>query len=274
MTQLSQTVILITGASGGFGQELTKQLLAAGSRLILTDIDETVLRQRVSEIQQQVKTGEVLACFATDLSTSAGCETLYHQVKALDIPVEILINNAGIGLFGRMDEVPQDKWERLMQVNLLSPMRLSALFAADMITRRQGHIVNMSSLAGWSAINGMAHYAASKFGLRGFSEALYQELKDYNVKVTAVYPFFSRTPILESERFGTLAKQFQGFPEDLVTDPADVMRATIQGIIRNQLHVFPDKTAKTVHLLKRYFPQLLDWVNAGFGRRLKRGDSK
>ncbi|AUT02329.1 short-chain dehydrogenase [Nostoc sp. CENA543] len=274
MTQLSQTVILITGASGGFGQELTKQLLAAGSRLILTDIDETVLRQRVTEIQQQVKTGEVLACLAADLSTSAGCETLYHQVKTLNIPVEILINNAGIGLFGRMDEVPQDKWERLMQVNLLSPMRLSALFAADMITRRQGHIVNISSLAGWSAINGLAHYSASKFGLRGFSEGLYQELKDYNVKVTAVYPFFSRTPILESERFGTLAKQFQGFPEDLVTDPADVMRATIQGIICNQLHVFPDKTAKTVHLLKRYFPRLLDWVNAGFGRRLKSGDSK
>lgn len=274
MTQLSQAVILITGASGGFGQELTRQLLEAGSRLILTDIDETVLRQRVAEIQPQVKTGEVLACLAADLSTRAGCETLYHQVRALDIPVDILINNAGIGLFGRMDEVPSEKWELLMQVNLLSPMRLSALFAADMISRRRGHIVNISSLAGWVAFGGMAHYATSKFGLRGFSEGLFQEVKDYNVKVTAVYPFFSRTPILESERYGTLAQEFQGFPEDMVTDPADVMRATIQAIVRNQLHVFPDKTAKTVHLLKRYFPQLLDRINAGFGRRFKSGDSK
>ncbi|WP_414576003.1 SDR family NAD(P)-dependent oxidoreductase [Anabaena sp. CCY 9402-a] len=274
MTQLSQKVILITGASGGFGQQLTRQLLKAGSRLILTDINEAVLRGRVAEIQQEVKTGEILAYLNVDLATREGCETLYHQVKALDIPVDILINNAGIGLFGRMDEVPSEKWERLMQINLLTPMRLSSLFAADMIARQQGHIVNISSLAGWVGFGGMAHYAASKFGLRGFSEGLFNEVKDYNVKVTAVYPFFSRTPILESEQYGTLAKEFQGFPEDLVTDPADVMRETIQGIVRNQLHVFPDKTAQRIHLIKRYFPQLIDWINARFGRRLKSGDSQ
>ncbi|WP_066384086.1 MULTISPECIES: SDR family oxidoreductase [unclassified Anabaena] len=274
MTQLSQAVVLITGASGGFGQQLTRQLLEAGSRLILTDIDETLLRQRVAAIQQEVKTGEVLAYLTVDLANREGCESLYHQVKALDIPIDILINNAGIALFGRMDEIPTEKWERLIQINLLSPMRLSSLFVADMITRRQGHIVNISSLAGWIATAGLGHYSTSKFGLRGFSEGLFQEVKDYNVKVTVVYPFFSRTPILEVERYGTLAQEFQGLPENLVTDPADVMRATIQGIINNQLHVFPDRTAKTAHLLKRYFPQLLDWINAGFGRRLKNGDSK
>ncbi|MEA5564521.1 SDR family NAD(P)-dependent oxidoreductase [Anabaena sp. UHCC 0399] len=274
MTQLSKAVVLITGASGGFGLELTRQLLEAGSRLILTNTNETVLRERVAEIVQEVKTGEVLACLSADLVTREGCETLYRQVKALNIPVDILINNAGIGLFGRMDEIPSEKWERIIQVNLLAPMRLSALFAADMIARQQGHIVNISSLAGWTAFGGMAHYAASKFGLRGFSEGLFNEVKDYNVKVTAVYPFFSRTPILKSERYGTLAKEFQGFPEDLVTNPADVMRETIQGIVRNQLHVFPDKTAQRVHLLKRYFPQLLDWITARSGRRLKSGQSK
>ncbi|QLE54343.1 SDR family oxidoreductase [Nostoc sp. TCL26-01] len=265
MTHINKAVILITGASGGFGQELTKQLLAAGSRLILTDINEVVLRQRVAEIQSEVKTGEILACLAIDISHYQGCETLYHQVKALNLPIDILINNAGIGLFGRMDEIPPEKWEYLMQINLLTPMRLSALFAADMIARQKGHIVNISSLAGWCAIAGMAHYSASKFGLRGFSEGLFNELKDYNVKVTAVYPFFSRTPILQSERYGTLAKTFRGLPEHLVTDPADVMRATIQGIIRNQLHVFPDPTAQRLHLLKRYFPPLVDWINNRFG---------
>lgn len=274
MTQISQAVILITGASGGFGQELTRQLLAVNSRLILTSSNETVLRQRVAAIQQQITTGEVLACLAADLSTRAGCETLYHQVKALNIPIDILINNAGIGLYGRMDEVPYEKWERLMEINLLSPMRLSALFAKDMINRRQGHIVNISSLAGWIGIAGVAHYATSKFGLRGFSEGLFQELKDYNIKVTAVYPFFSRTPILKPESYGTLAQDFQGIPDNLATDPADVIRATIQGIVNNQLHVFPDRTAKLVHLIKRYFPQLLEWGNALFAKRFKDSKSK
>ncbi|BAY37020.1 putative dehydrogenase [Nostoc sp. NIES-2111] len=271
MTNLNKAVVLITGASGGFGQELTRQLLAAGSRLILTDINEAVLRERVAAIQSEVKTGEVLACLGSDLSHAQGCDTLYHQVKAFDTPIDILINNAGVGLFGRMDEIPPEKWEYLMQVNLLTPMRLSSLFVADMVERRQGHIVNISSLAGWCAIAGMAHYSASKFGLRGFSEGLFNEVKDYNVKVTAVYPFFSRTPILQSERFGTLAKTFAGLPEHLITDPADVMRATIQGIIKNQLHVFPDPTANRLHLLKRYFPPLVDWINSRMGRSMKNG---
>lgn len=273
MTQLNKAVVLITGASGGFGQELTRQLLEAGSRLILTDIDEAVLCKQLEAIQREVTTGEIIACLTVDLSTREGCEILYRQVKALDIPIDILINNAGIAVFGRMDEIPMEKWEYLMQLNLLTPMRLSALFAADMIARRQGHIVNIASLAGWFAVAGLAYYSASKFGLRGFSEGLFQDVKDYNVKVTAVYPFFSRTPILQSQRYGTLAKEFQGIPEHLITDPADVMRATIQGIIHNQLHVFPDRTAKSIHLFKRYFPQLLDWMSAGFGRRKKSGNN-
>lgn len=134
-------------------------------------------------------TGEVLACLSNDLSHNCGCEILYRQVKTLNIPIDILINNAGIAVFGRMDEIPLESGERLMQINLLTPIRLSALFAPDMIARQQGHIVNISSLAGWWALPGLTHYAASKFGLRGFSEGLFHEVKDYNVKVTAVYPF-------------------------------------------------------------------------------------
>ncbi len=264
MTKLNQAAVVITGATGGFGQELTRQLLQAGSRLILTDLDRATLDNLASKVSSEITTGEIIACIESDLSNREGCETLYHQVKALDIPIDILINNAGIGVFGRMDEVPTDKWEVLMQVNLLAPMRLSSLFVADMIDRRQGHIVNISSLAGWIAIAGMAHYSSSKFGLRGFSEGLFNEVKPYNIKVTAVYPFFSRTPILQSKRYGTLAQDSQGFPEHLATDPARVMAKTIKAIARNQLHVFPDKMANSIHLLKQYFPKLFDWMSDRF----------
>ncbi len=274
MTQLREAVVLITGAAGGFGQELTRQLLTAGSRLILTDQDEALLHQRVEVIQREVATGEVLACLAADLFSREACEALYHQVKTLGVPVDVLINNAGIAVVGRMDEVPPEKWERLMQVNLIAPMRLSALFAADMIARQTGHIVNISSVAGWSAPAGLTHYAASKFGLRGFSEGLFDEVKAYNVKVTAVYPFFSRTPILQSERYGRLAEEIQEIPDHLLTDPANVMRETIQGIVHDKLHVFPDAIAKNVHILKRYSPWLLDWISNKFTRRLKRGADK
>ena len=261
MTELNQAVVVLTGATGGFGQELTKQLLQAGSQLILSDINQAALDSFAAEIATEMTTGKILACIASNLATREGCTTLYDRIKALNIPVDILINNAGIGLFGRMDEVPADKWETLMQVNLITPMRLSTLFVADMIERRQGHIVNISSLAGWIAPGGMAHYSSSKFGLRGFSEGLFNEVKPYNVKVTAVYPFFSRTPILKSESFGSLAKDGAGFPEHLATDPAVVMAKTLKAIVRNRLHVFPDRIGNTIHLIKQYSPRLLDFIS-------------
>lgn len=269
MTQFNGAVVLLTGAAGGFGQELTRLLLAAGSRLILTDLDADHLQQQVKHIQTQVQTGEVMACLAADLSSREGCDRIYKQVKELNQPIDILINNAGIGLYGRMDEIPSDKWERLMQVNLLAPMRLSTLFMSDMIKRRQGHIVNISSLAGWTAPAGMAHYSASKFGLRGFSEGLAQEVARYNVKVTAVYPYFSRTPILQSERFGSLAKGMKGFPAEMATDPALVMAATLQGIAREQLHVFPDRMSRSSYVLLRYSPQFLNWISTLIKRRMQ-----
>lgn len=260
MTQLKDAVVLITGATGGFGQELTRQLLMAGSRLILTDLDAVMLEQQVTLMQQEISTGEVLACLVADLSTAEGCNQLYQQVQALNTPVDILINNAGIAVFGRMDEVPAEQWEQLMQINLLAPMRLSSLFVADMIARQSGHIVNLSSAAGWLATAGLTHYSTSKFGIRGFSEGLLAEVKPYNVKVTAVYPFFSRTPILQAKRYGTLAEEAEAIPDHLITDPAVVMRRTLQGIERNQLHVFPDRVAHSIHLLKRFAPWLLDWI--------------
>ena len=261
MTQLNQAVVVLTGATGGFGKELTKQLLQAGSQLILSDINQATLDGFASNIANEITTGKILACIASDLSNREGCKTLYDRVKALDIPIDILINNAGIAVYGRMDEVPPDKWETLMQVNLISPMRLSSLFVADMIDRRQGHIVNISSLAGWIAPGGMAHYSSSKFGLRGFSEGLFNEVKSYNVKVTAVYPFFSRTPILKSESFGTLAKDGAAFPENMATDPAVVMAKTLKAIVRNKLHVFPDRIGNIIHLIKKYSPTLFTLIS-------------
>ncbi|MCC0176333.1 SDR family oxidoreductase [Waterburya agarophytonicola K14] len=264
MTELNNAVTVITGAAGGFGRELTRQLLQAGSQVILSDLSQATLDDCAAAISSEITTGKIIACIESDLSSREGCQALCDRVKVLDTPVDILINNAGIGLFGRMDEVPVDKWERLMQVNLMTPMRLSSLFMAEMIERRQGHIVNISSLAGWVAPGGMAHYCSSKFGLRGFSEGLFNELKPYNVKVTAVYPFFSKTPILQSESFGTLAEMRKGSLEDIATDPAKVMETTIKAIEKNKLHVFPDRMANSIYLLKQYLPKLYDLMSDRF----------
>jgi len=267
MTQLHNAVIVLTGAAGGFGQQFTRQLLKTGSKLILTDIDESVLQEKVATIQQEITTGTIIACWGIDLSTCQGRQALYDGVKGLNLPIDILINNAGMAVYGRMDEVPLPKWETLMQVNLIAPMHLSSLFIGDMIARQQGHIVNISSLAGHIVPGGLVHYGASKFGLRGFTEGLLNEVKQHNIKVTGVYPFFSRTPLLQSQQYGTLAQQTAKIPDNRVTDPAKVIEKTIQGIVRNQRHVFPDQTAQFLSLLKRYFPSLVNWGSERFKPR-------
>lgn len=268
MTELKNAVVLLTGATGGFGQELTQLLLAAGSRVICTDLEVTKLAQQAEALQQLTTNGELLASLVADLATSEGCQALFQQVKSLGLTVDVLINNAGIAMFGRMDETPSDQWELMMQLNLLTPMRLSSLFVADMIDRRQGHIVNISSLAGWSTLIGLTHYSASKFGLRGFSEGLGNEVKAFNVKVTAVYPFFSRTPILRSHSYGSLALGNKQFPERFATDPHKIMAATLQGIQRNQAEVFPDLVAKVLSRLQRYTPGLVHWGGHAMSKKL------
>ncbi|ACK73212.1 short-chain dehydrogenase/reductase SDR [Gloeothece citriformis PCC 7424] len=272
MTNLNQAVILLTGATGGFGQEFTRQLLKQNSRLILSDREENKLLEQTQNIQQEITTGEIIACLVADLSSPQGCQSLYNQVKTLNIPIDILINNAGIALYGRTDEVPTQKWEELMQINLLAPMRLTSLIIPDMITRQKGHIVNISSVAGWIALPGMTHYATSKYGLRGFSEGLAAETKAYNIKVSAVYPFFSRTPILQSPRYGTLAQEVQDISSDIATDPAQIIAQTLKGIRENRANIFPDAMGKRIQFLKRYSPDLLHWIVERISNKIKKHD--
>ncbi len=263
MTALQGATVLVTGASGGFGQQMIRQFLEAGSRLVLTDIDREALEGVAGRIRAEAPgKGEILAVIGADLSDRAGCERLFAAAREAALP-DILVNNAGIGMSGRIDQIPWAKWERLLQVNLVSVMRLTALFLPPMLERGSGHIVNISSIAAWIGSARLSAYSASKFGVRGFSESLLGDLEDTPLKATTVYPFFSRTPILDSEQFGDEPRR--RVPDDVVTDPADVVRAILNGIRRDKPHVFPDPMARRLHILKRLFP----WLVTRLGRRLE-----
>ena len=264
MTNLNRAVVLITGATGGFGRQMTSQFMAAGARVILTDLDSGGLATLKAEFD--TSSNEILACITTDLSGMEGCQALFDAVQAEKLQPDILINNAGIAVSGRFDNVPRDRWESLMQIDLLAPMRLCDLFLPQMIERGSGHIVNISSVAGWTGAAGIAAYCAAKFGLRGFSESLAAELEEFNIKVSAVYPYFSKTPILDSERYGF--EERMAIPDDMVTDPADVVAAIVKGVKRNRLHIFPDKMARRIHYIKRYMPWVIPILNRRMQERI------
>ena len=254
MTNPANKTVLITGAGGGFGRHMVRQFQDAGARLVLTDLTEDALCDPAADA------GDALvATLATDLTTDAGCDAIVELCRTSNLVPDILVNNAGVGFAGRIDHVPRENWEALMQLNLLAPMRLVNHFVPDMVARGSGHIVNISSLAGWVGSHGMSAYCASKFGLRGFGVALAADLEDTNVHVTNVYPCFARTPILDSPRYGY--DEPMEVPPALISEPADVVAKMLAGIRRKRLHVFPDKHARRVHLLTRFVPWLVPILN-------------
>ncbi len=263
MTDFANSLVLITGAAGGFGREMVRQFLAAGSRLILHDLYPELLQTARNDYADGSE--RVLASIAADLSHAAGCQILFDEVRKSGWEPDILINNAGIGVGGRHDLVPRDRWEQVMQVNLLSPMRICELFMPQMIERQSGHIVNISSIAGWVGSKRLSAYSAAKFGLRGFGESLKRDVEEHGIIVSTVYPWFSRTAILDSEQFGPEEKT--EVPDHLVTDPAEVVARMLQGIAKEKQHIFPDKMAARVQFAKRHFPRL-------FNRLMRRMERK
>ncbi len=268
MTDLNNAVVLITGASGGFGRQMTRQFLAAGSRLLLTDIDAASLDSLTAELQTD--SGQILGSVAADLVDEVGCRKLFDGVHACGRHPDILINNAGIGVGGRFDHVPSARWEQVVQINLLAPMRLCYQFLPQMIDRGSGHIVNISSLAGWVGASGISSYCATKFGLRGFGDALAADLAECGINVSTVYPFFSRTPILNSEQFGYETRRT--IPDEMVTDPADVVAEIIRGVKINRRDIFPDKMSRRIHYLKRFAPWTMPLIERRMQRRMTQAD--
>ena len=254
MTDPRNKTVLITGAGGGFGREMVRQFRAAGAQLVLTDVSEEALRPAINDAGSDIQ-----AELAVDLSTLDGCNAIAELCSAAGVVPDILVNNAGIAVAGPFDQVPEERWETLMQLNLLAPMRLCYRFMPAMAERGSGHIVNISSLAGWFGARGLSSYCASKFGLRAFGESLAGDLHGTGVHVTNVYPSFSRTPILDSPQYGY--DEPRSVPEYLLSEPEDVVKQVLKGVRRNRRHVFPDPYARVLHYVTRLTPWLIPMLD-------------
>jgi uncharacterized protein len=256
MKDLNGMTVLLTGAAGGIGKEYTRQLLELGCNLILTDLEGDRLATMAQETLEcsQSSPGRILGLIEVDISHPQGCYDLHEKSKELASEVDILINNAGIITYGDFSDVPQEKWEILMQVNLLAPMRLTYNFLPDMIKRGRGHLVFMSSVAGFVATSQGTPYSSSKFGLRGFGMALSGELKDKGVNVTSVYPWWVKTDLLKAPEYGTTKIDKLPFPGLLVDRPEKVVREIIRGIRRDELHVYPGAYSKGAWFVSRIIP--------------------
>ncbi|MBC8163953.1 MAG: SDR family NAD(P)-dependent oxidoreductase [Roseiflexaceae bacterium] len=268
MPTLNGKTVLITGSAGGFGRELTRQLLLEGSMLILSDRTLAMTQCAAAEVAAGLGgrkvPGRILGFVAADLASPEGAAHLAAQARAVAPQIDVLINNAGLSFIGAFADVPQDRWELIMQVNLLAPMRLTALLLPEMIARGGGHVVNIASCAGLAGTPSLVAYCASKFGLRGFGEALGNELRDQGIRVTTLYPYFARTPILDSEHFGS--RPTPALPTG-IDEPDMVIRELIAGLKAGRQHIYPGRTAKLIYQLQKPGPWLLPKLIRATGQR-------
>jgi short-subunit dehydrogenase len=179
-------IALITGASGGIGQELAMIHAAAGDDLILVARSGSKLMELKKELESKHRIRVVPV--QKDLSAPGAARALYEETHAQGLKVDYLINNAGFGDFGYFHESDPEKTEQMMQLNMAALTQLCRYYVTDMITRKKGRIMNVASTAAFQPGPLMAVYFATKAYVLHFSEALNNELSGTGVTVTALCP--------------------------------------------------------------------------------------
>jgi NAD(P)-dependent dehydrogenase (short-subunit alcohol dehydrogenase family) len=193
----SPRVWFITGSSSGFGLLLAKEALHRGDRVIATARDISKLDDLLKQHPDTVRT------FSLDVTKPAEIESIARQAIAAFGQVDVLVNNAGYGVNGAIEEVSEDEFEPMFQTNIYGLIRTTRAFLPHFRQRRSGHIFNLSSIGGLIGGAGWGFYNATKFAVEGFSEALAAELAPLGVHVTVVEPGPFRTDFLG--RSGKLA---------------------------------------------------------------------
>jgi short-subunit dehydrogenase len=193
---------VVTGAASGIGEALATQLADRGSSLVLVDRDEDRLDDvagRLRAAHPALTVDTHIADLSDDEQTAALAQTLATEHPE----TTLLVNNAGVALGGRFDQVTLEEFDWVMAVNFRSVVRLTHALLPALKAHPGAHLVNVSSVFGIFAPAGQAAYAASKFAVRGFSEAVRHELAEDGVGVTVVHPGGIKTRIAESARTGS-----------------------------------------------------------------------
>jgi NAD(P)-dependent dehydrogenase (short-subunit alcohol dehydrogenase family) len=205
MSTLKEKVAIVTGASKGLGRAIAKRLAEAGATVIASARSEALLQQLANQLPEQI------IPYPCDVTNSQQVQAMVQFTIEKYGKLDILINNAGLGHFAPLDELSEEQWDEMMNVNLKGVF-LTCKYAIPYLKQTEGHIVNISSVAGIEAFPNGGGYCASKFGLMGLTEALIKELKPFHVKVSALCP-------------GSIKTEFSSNPKDYAMEPEQVAEA-------------------------------------------------
>ncbi|MGH9062903.1 MAG: SDR family NAD(P)-dependent oxidoreductase [Acidimicrobiales bacterium] len=210
--RIKGSTIVVTGASSGIGRDTAVRLAGRGARVW------AVARNR-ERLDSLVAGSDGITAFRADLSVDADRAALVEAVSA-EGPLDVLVNNAGLGWMGLIAGMPAEDVRQLFEVNVIGLIDLTQRVLPAMLERRRGHIVNVGSVAGWVAVPPISVYSATKFAVVGFSEALRREVQGLGVTVCLVNP-------------GPLDTEFEARAQGLADGTGPLLRAS--GLMRGSL---------------------------------------
>jgi 3-oxoacyl-[acyl-carrier protein] reductase len=207
---LDGKIAVVTGAGRGIGKAVALMLARSGCRVVLASRS----RDQLEEVHEEIRTlgGEALVV-QTDLTRDDDINHLMEQTQATWGAVHILINNAGWGKRAPLMRAKVEDWDQTFRLNLRAPMMLAKWVLPEMIANGAGAIINIGSVSGKSGEANAAAYSASKFGLIGFTQSLYEEVREYGIKVAVILPGFVNTPLIPETRQLDRSKMIQ--PSDI-----------------------------------------------------------
>ena len=236
-------VALITGASAGLGVEFARQLSATGHRLVLV----ARRKDRLDALAKELGNARTVTI---DLGKAGAAAKLMADLEAAGEEVELLVNNAGFGLFGKFAKLDPERLREMVDLNVGALTDLCRAVAPRMLERRSGAILNVASTAAFQAGPGMAVYFATKAYVLSFTEALHEELKKHGIKVSALCPGPTRT------EFGEVA----GWPSNaavdrMAMDAAPVVALGLKALERNQAVMVTGAINKVGAAATRFIPR-------------------
>ena len=250
MKNLHGKVAVITGAASGLGRGLATVLAAEGCRLALVDVHA----ERLTEVAAE---HPGCSTHVVDVSDRAAMAALPEAVLAAHGAVHLVINNAGVTMTASFLDHSIDDLEWLLGINLWGVIYGCRVFLPHLLAGGEGHIVNISSLFGIIGVPGQSAYCVSKYGVRGLSEALSEELslQEADVGITVVHPGAINTRIISSARKnGQDLSRAERFFERHGMSPLTAARQIVAAVKRNQLRLTVTREAWWMDLIKRIFP--------------------
>ncbi|MGZ4505693.1 MAG: SDR family NAD(P)-dependent oxidoreductase [Blastococcus sp.] len=250
---------VVTGAASGIGAALATALADRGSNLVLLDRDADRLAG-VADALRAAHPALAVATYVADLSDDDATAKVAAELAADHPGTTLLVNNAGVALGGRFDQVTLDEFDWVMSVNFRSVVRLTHALLPALKAHPGAHLVNVSSVFGIMAPAGQAAYSASKFAVRGFSESVRHELADNEVGVTVVHPGGIKTRIAETARTGSgvSADEWeQGqkqFSKLLTIEPEVAAAQIVEAIEKRRPRLLIGWSAKVPDVLVRLLP--------------------